>query len=42
MQVEGYGEDSLTLWAMCYRLPEILKQLGDPAAFGSMQDAISS
>ena len=29
MQIFGYGEDSLTLWALKHELPFILQSLGD-------------
>ncbi len=31
VQLIGYGEDSLTLWALRERLPDILPKLGDPS-----------
>ena len=31
-RIAGYGEDSLTLWALKYRLPQILGALGDQSS----------
>jgi hypothetical protein len=37
MELLGYGEDALTLWAVTHRLDELLRKLGDPSEIQQCQ-----